>query len=70
MTGPANLAYPTRTGDAQMTYRQEPVAWCDARNPPAGPLSSASVQQFECEGGPPRLDRPLAHGIERLAATR
>lgn len=50
MTSPAVLAYPTRTGEAQMTYRQEPTVWCDPDEPPEGPLAPGQLRRYETDG--------------------
>ena len=50
MASPAVLAYPTRTGEAQMTYRQEPVLWSDDEERSVRPLDAEQLATYESEG--------------------
>jgi ectoine hydroxylase len=75
MSSHAVLAYPTRTGEAQMTYRQEPVAWCDPEEPPPGPLSASQIREYAENGflvfpGLLETDRVAALNNELVHATR
>lgn len=75
MNSPAVPAYPTRTGEAQMTYRQEPVVWCDPTDPPAGPLSADDLSRYQDQGFlvfPGLLDETLVSTLnnELIHATR
>ena len=75
MNSPAAVAYPTRKGEAQMTYRQEPAVWSDLDGPPLGPLSIDQLRQYEREGYlvfPGLLDAGLVRTLnnELVHATR